>query len=107
MKEFAEVYGFHHITISPPRANGQAERMVCTVKNLLKNAKDPYMALPSNCVTPLAWSGLSPAELLLGCKNKTDVPQPKNSYIPKWTHTQNVKELHEKYNSGQRKYCNK
>ena len=109
MKEFAEAYGFHHITTTPyyPRANGQAERTVHTVKSLLKNAKDPYMALLSYRATPLAWCGLSPAELLLGCKIRTDVPQPKSSYIPKWTHTQNLKELHEKYKSGQRKYYNK
>jgi len=56
MKEFAEAYRFYHITTSPyyPRANGQAEHTVHMVKNLLKNAKDPYMALLSYHVTPLA-----------------------------------------------------
>ena len=38
MKEFAEAYGFYHITMNPyyPLANGQAECTVLTTKNLLK-----------------------------------------------------------------------
>ena len=108
MKEFAETYGFHHITTSPyyPQANVQAERTVKTVKNLLSNAKDPHMALLSYRTTPLIWCGLSPAELLMGQKIKTDVPQPQNIYIPTWTHTQNLKDLHMKYKSMQEKYYN-
>ena len=47
MKEFDGKYGFQHVTSSPlyPQANGQAERAVKTVKQLLGNAKDPHMAL--------------------------------------------------------------
>ena len=37
----------------------------------------------------------------------TDLPQPKTSCVPTWTHIQNLKELHEKYKSMQDKYCNK
>jgi len=40
------------------------------LKNLLKNAKDPYMALLSYHATPLAWCGLIPAELLLGLQDQ-------------------------------------
>ena len=89
MKEFAEAYGFCHITTNLyyPQANGQAERTVHTVKNLLCNAKDPHMALLSYCAMLLAWCRLTPAKLLMRDKIRTDLPQPKTSYIPTWTHT--------------------
>ena len=51
---FASSYGFQHLTSSPkfPQSNGQAERSVQAVKNLLKKSDDPYMSveLPSNSV---------------------------------------------------------
>jgi len=56
--------------------------------------------------TPLQWCNLSPRELLQGRKIRTDLPQPKSSLIPKWTQTQHLKELHNKYKSNQSKYYN-
>ena len=109
MKEFSEVYGFNHITTSPyyPQANGQAEQTVKTVKDLLRHAKDPHMALLSYHATPLAWCGLSPAELLMGCKIRTTVPQPMNVFIPTRTHIQNLSKLHQSYKSKQDDYYNR
>ena len=72
---FAISYGFSHITSSPghPSGNGEAERAVRTVKQLLKGAKDPYLALLSYHSSPIK-NGYSPAELLMGRKLRTTLP---------------------------------
>ena len=95
MKKFAQTYDFQHTTSSPyyPQANGLAERMVKTVKKLLEDTADPYMALLSYRATPLPWCGLSPAELLMGRKIRMDVPQLKSNFIPKWEHIRNFRKL--------------
>ena len=63
--DFAATYGFNHITSSPhyPQGNGQAERMVKTVKKLLKMSTDQCLALLSYWMAPLPRCGRSPAEL--------------------------------------------
>ena len=45
-QEFAKEYEFSHVTSSPhfPQSNGEAERAVHTIKQLLKKSKDPYRA---------------------------------------------------------------
>lgn len=67
MKEFATSCNFQQVTSSPhyPQANGLAERAVKTVKGLLGNSMDPYMALLAYRATPLSWCHFSPAELLM------------------------------------------
>ena len=59
---FAKDWGFKHTTSSPrfPQSNGEAERAVRTVKEILKKEKDPAKALLAYRSTPLA-SGYSPA----------------------------------------------
>ena len=73
--KFANDYGFTHVTSSPkyPQANGEAERAVRTVKQLLKKNKAPYIALLMYRATPLQ-NGSSPAELLRSRKLQTKVP---------------------------------
>ena len=60
------------------------------------------MALLSYRATPLPWCGLSPAELLMGRKIRTDVPQLKSNFIPKWEHIQNFRKLDTEYRQIQK-----
>ena len=84
--DFSQGYGFHHSTSSPlfPQSNGQAERAVKTVKRLIKLFDDPQMALLTYQSTPFPWSGLSPAELLMGRCLRTNISLQKSQLIPEW-----------------------
>ena len=106
MKQFAESYGFTHLTSSPhyPQANGLAERAVKTVKSLLENSPDSYMALLSYRATPLPWCGLSPAELLMGRRIRTDIPQLKKLFVLNWPHVKNFKGLDAKFKAEQKRH---
>lgn len=78
-KSFSTHYGFQHSTSSPfyPQSNGLAERGVGIVKQMLKKAteetSDPYLALLNYRATPLK-GGMSPAELSMGRKLRTRLP---------------------------------
>ena len=80
-KEFVTNFGINHTTSSPhyPQSNGFAERMVQTVKNILKKSDeqgdDPYLAILAYRTTPIDHQLKSPAELLNGRKFKTTLPQ--------------------------------
>ena len=91
--KFAEDYGFTHILTSPryPQANGEVERAVQTVKNLLKKTSDPYKALMAYRATPLE-SGLSPAELLMGRKIRTRIPTSPSNLNPCWPYLEQFRE---------------
>ena len=86
MKDFANTYGFEHVTSSPhyPQSNGLAERTVKTMKSLLEHTNDPYLALLSYRSTPLPWCNYSPAELLMGRRIQTDIPQITSQLTPQW-----------------------
>ena len=73
--QFADKYCFVHVTSSPyfPQSNGEAERAVQTIKQLLKKAEDPYVALLAYRNTPLHL-GYSPAQLLMCRRLRTSVP---------------------------------
>ena len=79
-KEFADSYEFKHTTISPTysQSNGQVERTVQTVKNILRKCQtsgdDPTIALLSYRNTPLEVIGKSPAQLLMNRRLRTRIP---------------------------------
>ena len=83
-QEFAAKYGFVHMTSSPryPRANGEVERAVRTVKGLFKKNDDPYLALLTYRSTPLQ-TGLSPSELLMGRRLRTQLPVLEKTLTPR------------------------
>ena len=98
VSEIRQSYGFVHVTSSPyhTQSNGLAERTVKTVKHLLENSQDIHSALSTYRATPMPWCGLSPAELLMGCRVCTDVPQIKHLFIHKWPYLKNFRRLDQK-----------
>jgi len=101
--EFSSDYQFTHITSSThfPSSNGQAERTVQTVERLKKDADDRFAVLLSYRVTPLPWCSLSPAELLIGRKLRSCLPQTIESLTPKWSYLQEFRDANEKFKDGQ------
>ena len=55
----------------------------------------------------MPWCALSPAELLMGRRIRTDIPQVTGSFIPKWSHIKNFRILDEKYKKSQKEYYDK
>ena len=95
--KFAQEYQFEHVTSSPyfPQSNGEAERAVGTIKNLLEKSNDPYLALLSYRTTPLQL-GYSPAQLLMSRILRSTVPTTQSQRAPKvldpkWVKTQDQK----------------
>ena len=102
--QFVKDWGFQHSTSSPryPQANGEVERAVKTVKNILKKEQDPTKALLAYRSTPLA-SGYSPAELLVERKIKSTIPIIPRHLIPQLPNQELFKEKEEVYRSKQKK----
>ena len=95
-REFADDWGFQHITSSPlhPSGNGMAERAVATIKSLVANSKDPYAALLAYRSTPLS-NGFSPSELLMNRRLRTKLPVSPQTLKPRSIPTQVVDEKEE------------
>ncbi|XP_018369319.1 PREDICTED: uncharacterized protein LOC108765221, partial [Trachymyrmex cornetzi] len=75
-RQFANEWHFRLITSSPyhPRSNGQVEAAVKIAKALLLKEKEVEQGLLVYRATPLE-SGVSPAELLMGRKLRSNIPQ--------------------------------
>ena len=77
--KFACDYGFDHAKSSPyySQSNGEAERAVQTIKNILKKAvtrcHDPYLGILAYRTTPLE-GGYSPSQLLMGRQLRSPLP---------------------------------
>ena len=85
-----------------PQSNGQAERMVQTVKRMLKRSKDPHMVLLSYRATPMPWCSLSPAELLMGRRIRTPVPQTDKQMTPSWPYLEEFQKLNREFKARQK-----
>ena len=57
-----------------------------TVKGLLEQSTNQYLALLTYRATPFPWCGLSRAELLMGRRVRTDAPQAQQLLTPNWPH---------------------
>lgn len=82
--EFAAKYGFVQTRSSPryPQANGEVERAVRTAKSLLRKKNDDiYSGLLTYRSTPLQ-NGLSPSELLMERRLRTQLPIDPNNLYP-------------------------
>ena len=104
-KDFTKEYQFIHTTSSPyyPASNGQAEHMVKTVKSLLKNAEDPYIALLSHRATPLPWCGKSPAQLLMGRNIRSTLPQTTKTLTPEWPYLEGFRHVNKDFKDSQKR----
>ncbi|XP_037576972.1 uncharacterized protein K02A2.6-like [Dermacentor silvarum] len=82
---FAESYRFRHVTSRPhfPQLNGEVERMVRMVKDLLRKADDPYLALLAYWDTP-GVNGVSRAQMLMGRRLQTQVLKTSHQLEPAW-----------------------
>ena len=70
-------------TSSPrfPQANGEAERAVRVLKEILRKNEEPHLALLTQRTTPLL-NGLSPSQLLMGRRLRTRLPVIPSTLLP-------------------------
>ena len=83
---FAREWGCKVVTSSPvfPTSNGEVERAVQIVKNILKKSNEPEKALLAYRSTPLL-SGYSPSQLLMGRAIRSTLPTLDSKLNPKLT----------------------
>ena len=97
-------WGITHVTSSPKftQSNGEAERAVQTVKQML-DQPDVSLALLSNRSTPIPSLGVSTAEQALGRKVYTCLPSLQHNVVPKSSHS-SVQEMDKRAQELQQQY---
>ena len=90
---FAKSYCFEHVLVSPkhPKANGEAEAAVKTVKSLWRKNKDKRKALLEYRASPLPGIDLSPSQLSMGRRLRTTLPIARGLLEPETHSTQKIK----------------
>jgi len=108
-KKFAKEYQFKHLTSSPyyPQSNGEAERAVRTVKEMLRKSKDPYLALLTYRTTPIQGGRYSPAELLMNRMLRTTIPTTRSQRLPQVPDRDAVRDRDLKTKKRQKAYGSK
>ena len=73
---FSQSYGFKSTTSSPTysQSNGQVERMIGVVKQILRKCEDPYIAMLEYRNTPLKHANYSPSQLLNSRRLRSKLP---------------------------------
>ena len=94
-KDFKRDYNFEWNSSSPgyQQSNGMAESAVKVGKRILRQ-DDPEKALMIYNATPIAATGYSPAQLLMGRKIRTNIPQNAHFTEPKWPDFEEVNHNH-------------
>ncbi|XP_062574010.1 uncharacterized protein K02A2.6-like [Saccostrea cucullata] len=104
-RTFAKEYNFMQLFSSPhyPQANGEAESGVKIAKHILKQP-DIFKALMAYRSTPIAATGVSPAELIMGQRIRTALPTLDKTLNPRWpdintirSHDEDTKERYRFY----------
>ena len=105
-QEFAKEYGFKPVTNSPhyPKANGEAERAVQTVKNLWRKNNDKYRALLDYRTTPIPGIELPPAQLLMGRRLRNGLPMMDSLLQPANVNQKDVSKYLKKMKEDQKKH---
>lgn len=107
-RTFTSTYGFSHTTSSPryPQANGEAERAVRTVKEILKKDGDPYLGLLAYRSTALQ-NGFSPSQLLMGRRLRSTLPIIPEKLIPTEVPNPEVQIREQQYRNNMAQVYNK
>ena len=102
---FAKEYNFVQSFSSPhyPQANGEAESAVKIAKHILRQ-DDVFRALMAYRSTPVAATGVSPSELIMGRRMRTAMPVLSKTLKPKWPNLNTVRNRDKKTKERYRFY---